>query len=559
MADAIMWTLTILVILAVVIAVLARFYERSTREVSLVKTGVGGRKVVMDGGTISLPYFHEVTRVNMQTLRLDVSRAGEAALITNDRLRVDVSVAFYLSVIATEEGIARAAQTLGNRTFHPEKLRELIEGKLVDALHSGAARVTMDALHENRGAFVADVRKGLGDSLARNGLELDSVSLTALDQTPFKALDEDNAFNAVGMRRLAEAIAKSKKERAEIEADAEVSVQMATMEAAKRTLKIDLERQEAEISQVQQIETLKAAQLAEVVKRKADSERESALARIRMEQDIRTADIARERSVREAEIATEVGVRKAEIARERDLEIADQERQIAVAKHSQEESKARAAADLAKAAAVRDEEAITTAKQVAEAERRKEIALLAARQEGEIAGTRVRMSAAAEKDAAADRAKARVEEARADADALELRSAARKQELLAQAEGQRALIAAENEMAGPIVAMKVDLARLEALPKVVAEMVKPAEKIDSIKVFQVSGLGAGAAGEAGSGDKPPINRVLDSILDMAVQLPALKNIGADIGASLKGMLDDVTGGRHPAAEDAEKAAKNKKG
>jgi predicted DNA-binding protein (UPF0278 family) len=38
-------------------------------------------------------------------------------------------------VITTEEGIARAAQTLGNRTFDAGKLRELIEGKLVDALH----------------------------------------------------------------------------------------------------------------------------------------------------------------------------------------------------------------------------------------------------------------------------------------------------------------------------------------------------------------------------------------------------------------------------------------
>ena len=41
-------------------------------------------------------------------------------------------------------------------------------------------------------------------------LELESVSLTALDQTPFEALDENNAFNAVGMRKLAEVIAQSK-------------------------------------------------------------------------------------------------------------------------------------------------------------------------------------------------------------------------------------------------------------------------------------------------------------------------------------------------------------
>ena len=183
-------------------AVVAWFYERATREVSLIRTGIGGRKVVMDGGVIVIPYFQQVSRVNMQALRFEVSRSGEAALITRDRMRVDVGVEFYVSVSPTAEGIARASQTLGRRTFQPDQLRELVEGMLIDALRSVAARVTMDELHENRGTFVGEVRDALTDSLARTGLEIDSVSLTALDQTPFAALDENNAFNAVGMRDL---------------------------------------------------------------------------------------------------------------------------------------------------------------------------------------------------------------------------------------------------------------------------------------------------------------------------------------------------------------------
>jgi uncharacterized membrane protein YqiK len=529
MTSAITWTLIVLVALAIVIAVLARFTERATRETSLVKTGVGGRKVVMDGGTLAIPYFHEVSRVNMQTLRLEVGRAGEAALITKDRLRVDVGVEFYVSVIPSEDGVARAAQTLGNRTFHPDKLRELIEGKLVDALRAAAARVTMDDLHENRGTFVAGVRESLGESLARNGLELESVSLTALDQTPFSALDENNAFNAVGMRKLAEVIAKSKKERAEIDADAEVSVRKATMQATKQKLQIDLEEQEAEISQVQRLETLKAAQIAEVVKRTAEGELEAARARIQMEHAIRAADIAKDKELRAAEIA-----------RERDIDIANQERQITVAKHSHEESKARAAADLVRAEATKAAEAVATAKQVAEAERRKEIALLAARQDGEIAGTRVRMQAAAEKDATADRAKARLEDAKTDADVAGLRAAARKSERLAEAEGQRAIIDAENKMDEHIVAMKVALAKLDALPRIVAEMVKPAEKIDSIRINHISGLGSGqSAGHAGT--KPVVNQALDSIMDMAVQLPMLRKIGEELGMNLEEGIAGLSG------------------
>lgn len=545
MSSAILWTLLGLVVLIVAIVVVARFYVRGTRETSLVKTGVGGRRVVMDGGVIAVPYFHQISRVNMQSLRLEVGRRGEAALITKDRLRVDVGAEFYVSVIATEEGIARAAQTLGNRTFDAAKLRELIEGKLVDALRAVAARFTMDELHENRGRFVGEVRESLVESLARNGLELDTVSLTALDQTPFKALDENNAFNAVGMRKLAEVIAKSKKERAEIDADAEVSVRRAAMQATRLKLQIDLEEQTAQIAQVQQIETLKAAQMAEVVQRKADSELASTRARIEMEQRIRAADIDRERSIREAEIAQQKALAEAQIARERDVALAEQQRQIAIAEQSRAESQARALADAARAEAVRAAEAVPTAKQVAEAERRKAIALLAAQQETEIAGTRARMAAQTEAATATDRASARLKAAQTDAETSALRTAATRNELMAQADGRRAMAEADNALDERAVAMRIELAKVDALPRVVAEMVKPAEKIDSIRIHHVGGLGgaggAGAASAAGEGaGRAPVNQALDSIMSMAVQMPALKKLGEDLGMSLDSGLAGVT-------------------
>tara|TARA_E500000075_G_scaffold132810_1_gene145639 strand:+ start:850 stop:2487 length:1638 start_codon:yes stop_codon:yes gene_type:complete len=525
------WILAALIVLIVLIAITAKFYQRATQEVSLIKTGVGGRKVIVDGGTIAIPWFHEVSKVNMQTLRLQVERVGESALITNDKLRVDVGAEFYVSVQATADGIALAAQTLGNRTFNSDKLRELIEGKLIDALRSIAAQFTMDELHENRGDFVAKVRDALVGSMARNGLELDTVSLTALDQTPFDHLDENNAFNAVGMRRLAEVIAKSKKERAEIDADADVSVRRAAMEASKRKLEIDLEAQEAEISQVQQIENLKSRQLAEVAKQKADSEQAAAQARIKMEQEIRSSDIARERAIREAEIA-----------HERDVALANQERDISLAEKSKEQSKAKAAADIAKADGVRASETIATAREIAEAERRKEIALIVSQQENKVRGDQLRMSAAAEKDASKDRAEAKKQQAKADAEASEILTLAKKQQLIAEAEGQQVMANAVNSYTPDAVAMKVDLARIEALPKVIAEMIKPAEKIDSIKIHHVSGLGqntgTGIIGEGSNAEKPVINQAIDSILDMAVQLPAVKKIGDELGISVS---DGITG------------------
>ncbi|MEM7497617.1 MAG: flotillin domain-containing protein [Pseudomonadota bacterium] len=556
---------SIVILLVFVGLVLARLYRRSTREVSLVKTGAGGRRVIMDGGTIVIPLLHEISPVNMKTLRLEVRRWGEGSLITKDRMRVDVGVEFYVSVQANEDGIAKAAQTLGDKTFNIEGLREMIEGKLVDGLRSVAAKMTMDELHENRAEFVQQVQNAVSEDLLKNGLMLETVSLTALDQTSFESLDENNAFNAIGMRKLAEVIAESKKRRAEIDADAETAVRQSAMEAAKRKLTIDREEEEARIAQAQELATLRAAQEAEIAQREEEGARAREEARILRERQVREAEIAREeavraaeieneRRVRAAEIEKEEAVRSAEIAKERQLEVADQERQIVIAAKSEEESRARASADAARAEAVKAAEAITTARETAEAERLKQVALIDAAREAEREAVAIRLAATAEKEAAADRAAALREEAQAEAEAMTIRAEAKKADKLAEAEGQRALVDAENAISTEIAAMKVQLARLEALPAIVAEMVKPAEKIDSIKIHHVTGLhgngggagaGVGVGGNAGAG---PVNQAVDAISAMAVQLPALKKLGEEVGISLEEGLAGVvaSAGAEPA-------------
>jgi flotillin len=505
--------------------VLGRLYRRATREVSLVKTGAGGKKVIMDGGTIVVPLLHEVSPVNMKTLRLEVRRTGEAALITQDRMRVDVGVEFYVSVMPTDDGIARAAQTLGDRTFYVDQLREMIEGKLIDGLRAVAAKMTMDGLHENRSDFVQQVQNAVSEDLTKNGLSLESVSLTALDQTPFEALDENNAFNAVGMRKLAEVIAKSKKERAEIDAEAEVAVRRAAMEAERQKLQIQEEEERAAIAQVQAVETMKAAQAAEIAARREEGMRASEQARIAREEQVRSLEIARERKITEAEIT-----------KERELEVAEQERQIIIQQKSEEESRARASADLARAEATKATEAVATARQVAEAERAKQIALIEAAREAEREATKIRVAAEAEKAAAQDRADARREEAQAEADSISIRAEAKLKDMLAEAEGTEAITRAENALSEQIVAMKVDLARLQALPEIMAQMVKPVEKIDSIRIHQIGGLGGTTGSGSGQGDKPVVNQALDSIMGMAVQMPTLKKLGEELGLAFDGGL-----------------------
>jgi len=505
------WIILILVAAAILIVLAAWFFVRESNEVALVRNGIGGRKVVIDGGVLALPFFHEISRVNMQTIRMDVSRTGESALITKDRMRIDVGAEFYVSVSPEEKAVTRAAQTLGRRTFQVDQLKSLFDGMMVDALRAVAAQLTMDELHENRAEFVREVREVLTDVLAKYGLQLDSVSLTALDQTPFSVLDENNAFNAVGMRRLAEVIAKSKKERAEIEGESQVAVRRAEVAANRLKLDIELEQRRAEVAQTQEIEMMLATQLSEVAQRKASAEREVAHARIQMEQDIQSANIARDLAIREAEIA-----------QSRLLDIAERDRQITIAAKSQESSKAEAEATNAKAAVVQAEEELLSLRQMAEAERRKKVALVGAQQDAEANAMRSRIAADAEKDVAKARTVTRKEEA----EAHQIMG-------IAKAEVDKASIAAENTRSDAVISLELERARLAALPGIIAEVVKPAEKIKGISINHISGLGR--SGESTSENTSPINQTIDSILDLAVTLPAMKKIGDIVGMNLEGL------------------------
>ncbi len=85
-------------LLVIIGIIIARLYRRSSKEISFVRTGFGGEKVILGGGAIVLPVLHEIIPVNMNTLRLEVRRADDQALITRDRMRVDVMAEFFMSV-----------------------------------------------------------------------------------------------------------------------------------------------------------------------------------------------------------------------------------------------------------------------------------------------------------------------------------------------------------------------------------------------------------------------------------------------------------------------------
>ncbi len=546
-----------LALLALVIfgLILARLYKRATKEISFVRTGFGGEKVIVNGGALVLPVLHEIIPVNMNTLRLEVRRAAEQALITRDRMRADVTAEFYVRVKPTVEAIANAAQTLGLKTMNPSELKELVEGKFVDALRSVAAEMAMEELHEKRVDFVQKVQQVVSEDLLKNGLELESVSLTGLDQTAFEHFNPQNAFDAEGLTKLTQAIESRRKIRNDIEQETDLAIKQKNLEAERAKLQISREEEYARLEQEREVSIRRASQMAEIAREQAEkkreaeeaqiaSQREIDLKRILSERDIENETIQKQKAVREMDIAKQRAIEQAEIERQKAVELASQDKAIAVAEKSRAESEAKAQADKARALAVKEEESVVTVRETERAERAKQVELVAARQEAEKEAIQLMVTAEAEKKAAEDQAEAMrlAAQGLADKERLAAQGKADAELLLAEAkartyavdaEGKKAINTAANMLSVEQIAMQIRLALIERLPEIIAQSVKPMEQISDIKILQVNGLAGatgGSAGEHSTAAQASLpDQVVNSALRYRTQAPLLDSLLQEIG------------------------------
>lgn len=551
----------IVVALLTVGIIFSRLYQRASKEISFVRTGFGGQKVIMNGGALVFPVLHEIIAVNMNTLRLPVQRAEDQALITRDRMRVDVVAEFYVRVQPTIESIANAAQTLGSRTLRPVELKELVEGKFVDALRSVAAEMSMEELHEQRVDFVQKVQQVVSEDLLKNGLELESVSLTGLDQTGMDYFNPNNAFDAEGLTRLTEEIESRKKIRNDIEQDTAVQIQMKNLEASRQQFELSKEEEYARLQQEREIEVRRAQQAAEIATEQAEKQKDAERARIAAKQQIKQTEIISERAIEEERITKERLIETQDIEKQKTVEIASQDRQIAIAEKSKEQSVAQALADEARAKAVEAEEKVDTARQREIAERQKQIELIEAAKEAERDAISLKVVAEAQKMAAADNAEAVREQARgeadrititanADAEAEKVRAAAAEIRYAVEASGNRALNEAANLLSDEQISMRVKLELIENLENIIRESAKPMESIEGIKIVHVGGLtgsGEGSVGEAGvgAGGGNFADQVVNSALRYRAQAPLLDSLLKEVGLEggningLTNVVDDL--------------------
>lgn len=390
-----MSTLSVVFLIAVCIAaalvllwlLLRKFYRKASREMSFVRTGFGGQKVVVSNGALVIPVLHEVIPVNMNALRLEVICANNQALMTRDRMRVDVDVEFFVRVKPVEEAIAGAAQTLGRRTTDAKLLQELVEGRFIDALRAVAAEMKMDELHEKRAEFVVKVQALVKEDLLKNGLELVSVSLSAMDQTDQGYFNPQNAFDAQGLTALTEVIQARMRRRNEVERDTEVAMRTKDLDAERHKLDLAKEEEFARLEQQREIQIKHAEQQSVIASEQVSKEREAKEVEIAAKQQIDQAKLAADKSIEEQRIAKDLLLRKKELEKEKSIKITqialDQEALAAEIAANQQTEQARLAAEksieeerIAKDLLVREKEiARETSIEVADIKRKMDVNL----------------------------------------------------------------------------------------------------------------------------------------------------------------------------------------
>ena len=317
-ADIIAAIILLALAIAIIVYLLHWLYRRSSKEVSFVRTGMLGEKVVISGGAFVLPIIHNITQVGMRTLSITIKRGGDKSLITKDRMRAELVTEFFTKVPPDERAVATAAQTLGNRTLDPEHLREVVQGRFADALGEVAAKMTLDEIQENRGQFVKEVTKIADASIGHTGLALETVSIISLDQTPIEQFNPANTFDSQGLTQLTEQIESRKKKRNDITQDTKISIENKNLETVQKELEIRKNEEFSKYQQEREIAIQKAKERTETVKQRAEKEREAEEAEIRSQEQIEVAKISQnqvievEKKLTETRLIEEIEKRRKE-------------------------------------------------------------------------------------------------------------------------------------------------------------------------------------------------------------------------------------------------------
>ncbi len=431
--------------------VFKKLYVKTRADRAFVRTG-RGFKIIKDGGAIVIPFLHEIVWVSLQTFEIQIDRRNREALLTADKLRVDILAEFYVKVEPNDEAIAASSRSFGEQ-MNAEGIRRIVEKKLISALRTVAAQKTLEELNSDRAAFMEEVTKICAQELTHNGLTLESAAISALDQTNSEFLDPNNVFDAQGLRTIAQITETNKTKTNELQRVGEEARKRQDVETRKQMLALEENDAKAKAEQAAQVKRFEAL--------KAQEAREGQIAAAKA---IELAEVEKSEAIEVQKRAQEKAIEVATQEKEQAVEVATREKQSAIA--LAEKNRAEKQAQQAEAEKLRQErvEAIRTVTVVEEANRKKQQQIIDAEAEAQ------RRYIAEEKAADASAYKierdATARKAAADADAEATR---KKAEADRDAEIARAAAREANEM----IPVQVKAAEVDVEKRRFNEVVKP--------------------------------------------------------------------------------------
>ncbi|MBP0006335.1 MAG: flotillin family protein [Cyanobacteria bacterium SBC] len=463
-----------------------RVYQITPNNEAFVRTGgflAKKNTVILYGGCIVLPGFHELTRVPMREINIDVERTGNLAVRTQDYLRANMRVTFYVCVNHDEQDVKTAAARLSrDGQISPADIKEALEKRADDAIRAAAKRKTLAEIDSDKLGFADEVLNLIQQDLKKVGLTLNNIAISEIEESD--TYDTNNFFDAQGVRLRTETIQRSIKQKEEVELtteqerrefrlQTELTIKQRELEARKQELEIEKDEEDSRLSQQLEVESLRAQRAREIQESKDKETANEQRNKILQAQAVEEEEIAKSQAVRERQIESEIAIEEqqkklkvaqalqkkeaemAEIARQKTIdanrlkaqveiaeaeelsELAKQEAAIAIAKKAEE--RLQAEAERAKA-----ESAVETAIELERAERQQRLAILNAQQEAE--QQRIAENNVVEIDVFRRRRQAEIARQAADLEAESIRTLAdaERDKSLAEAEGIEAKIQAEN-------------------------------------------------------------------------------------------------------------------
>ncbi|MBT6277873.1 MAG: hypothetical protein HOI95_27540, partial [Chromatiales bacterium] len=340
----------VIFVLAALYIVSIWIYKRAPANMGFIRTGFMGTKVCLGRGAVVLPVFHEVTWVSLETIKIIVSRSGTQAVLAADKIRIDVVAELYCHVGRSEDDLLVAARSLGEKTFNPDDVRNLLEAKVVSALRSFAATKSLTELHEDRNGFAQLVKSNVAESFMSNGLMLEECTIVTLEQTGKEHFNTDNVFDAEGLKIVTEVTSSARREVHNTEKRTSVAIRQRELDAQLELLEIEQKEAFARAQQDKLVANEQALQVGEkqvyVLDRRMDVEQkeinnEKELERMRTERDLTVLVESERREVQE-------------IHKAQKLEEERRDREIALIEKAKEEELASIQRNLAQEQAERD-------------------------------------------------------------------------------------------------------------------------------------------------------------------------------------------------------------